>query len=88
MRSRTFIRQPFGDAEEARQVMEQRYLRVDQTAQFLGVSRWTVHRLVKDQGIPFIPVRGRIVFDKEDLVSWMRSHKVLPRVGKMATMAA
>ena len=56
--------------------MEQRYLQVKQAAQFLGVSRWTIHRLVKDQGIPFIPVRGRIVFDKEDLVSWMQKLKV------------
>jgi excisionase family DNA binding protein len=66
-------------------IMDQRYLRVEQAAQFLGVSRWTVHRLVKEQRIPFIPVRGRIVFDKEDLVSWMHKLKVPARSSSSPT---
>lgn len=60
--------------------MEQRYLRVEQAAKFLGVSRWTIHRLVKDQRIPFVPIRGAIRFDREDLVSWVESMKVPARV--------
>jgi excisionase family DNA binding protein len=56
--------------------MEQRYLPIPQTAEFLGVSKWTIYRLVKDQSIPYVPIRGRIVFDKEDLIAWMDKRKV------------
>lgn len=69
-------------------MIEQRYLGVIDTAHFLGVSRWTIHRLVKDQEIPFTPVRGRILFDREDLVSWMRRNRILPRSDKTATITA
>jgi excisionase family DNA binding protein len=57
-------------------IVEQRYFQIQQTATFLGVSKWTVYRLIKERAIPYIPVRGKIVFDREDLVSWMDKRKV------------
>lgn len=60
-------------------MIEQRYIGVKDVARFLGVSRWSIWRLVKEQEIPFSPVRKAIRFDKEEIVSWMKRRRVAPR---------
>lgn len=54
--------------------MEKKYLDVDETCGFLGVSRTTLYRLRKE-GLPYIQLKGSLKFDRDDLIQWMNSLK-------------
>ena len=71
------------------QTMRQRYLSPRQAAAYLGVSVFSVYRLVERRAIAFIPLRPSHVtrkasnrpsirFDIEALDAWMRKQTVKP----------
>jgi predicted DNA-binding transcriptional regulator AlpA len=65
----------------------QRYLTVDQAANYMGVSKWTVYRLVEGRQIPFIslspssPLRATarkamIRLDARNIDRWMERQTI------------
>jgi excisionase family DNA binding protein len=67
-----------------------RYLNAKQAAQYLGLSVFSVYRLVQRRAIPFAPVhpsgatgrssnRPSVRFDIEALDAWMRKQMVKPK---------
>ena len=54
--------------------MEQRFLAIDEAAVLIGLSIPTINRYVKNNSIPSHKVGGRRLFDREELIEWVRSH--------------
>ena len=54
--------------------MEKRFLSIADVQGFLGVSRQTVYRLLA-QGMPCYRLGGRRVFDENELIEWVKSHR-------------
>jgi len=63
-----------------------RYLTAKGAAQYLGLSVFSIYRLVERRSIPFVPLypsgdkrrRPSVRFDVEALDIWMRKHAVKP----------
>ena len=54
--------------KEFREAVSQReYLSINQTMDYLGVSRMTVHRKMKSGEIPFVRLGGRVLILKHEL---------------------
>jgi len=63
-------------------VMEKRFISPKEAAQFLGLSRPTVDRLVKKGAIPSYMIGHRRLFDPEELIAWVKSHRDEKRKAK------
>lgn len=49
-----------------------RYLTVAETADYLGISRWTIYRMLKDGLIPHTSFSKRVKrFDREKIDQWL-----------------
>ena len=63
-----------------------RYLTAKAAAEYLGLSVFSIYRLVERRAIPFIPLypsgpkrrRASVRFDMEALDLWMKKHTVKP----------
>ena len=55
--------------------MEKRFLSSADAAIFLGVSRPWIEKLVARKAIPSYKIGKRRLFDKEELVEWVKAHK-------------
>jgi excisionase family DNA binding protein len=55
--------------------MEKRFISPKEAAQFLGLSRPTIDRLVKRRAIPSYMIGHRRLFDPEELVEWVKRHR-------------
>ncbi len=56
-----------------------RRLSVDEAAPILGVSVFTVRKLIRVRAVPFYRVGRRVVLDREDLERYLRQHRIEPR---------
>jgi excisionase family DNA binding protein len=54
---------------------DEKYLTVKETSEFLRISVSTLNRLVRQHKIPSYRVSYRRLFDKEELVEWVRTQK-------------
>ena len=55
--------------------MKKRFISYTETAQFLGLSRPTIDRLIARGEIPSYKIGKRRLFDPEELVDWVKSHR-------------
>lgn len=46
-----------------------------QIAEYLGVTRETVYRMVRKNEIPHFKIRSRIFFSKETIDAWIRKQE-------------
>jgi excisionase family DNA binding protein len=56
-------------------MVEERFLTANETSKFLKTSISTLNRLIKQEKIPSHKVGGRRLFDKDELIEWVRSQK-------------
>jgi len=54
---------------------EEKYLTFQETSKFLKISISTLNRLVRQNGIPSYKVGRRRLFDKDELVEWVRTQR-------------
>jgi len=47
------------------------YLTTEETANFLKISTWTLYRYVRLKEIPFSKPRGRLIFNRQKLETWV-----------------
>lgn len=52
---------------------EQKYLTVRETSRFLRISISTLNRFIRDSRIPSYKVGHRRLFDKDELLEWVKS---------------
>ena len=54
--------------------MEKKFLSMAEVAEFLGISRQSIYRLLS-QGMPRYKLGGRRIFDREELIDWVKGHR-------------
>jgi excisionase family DNA binding protein len=54
---------------------EEKYLNIKETSRFLKISISTLNRLIKQRGIPSYKIGDRRLFDREELVDWMKARR-------------
>jgi len=59
--------------------MERRFIGFSDTMKFLSLGRMTINRLIADGDIPAYKVRGKWLFDKEELIDWVKSKRKEPK---------
>lgn len=55
--------------------MEDKFLNIKETSQFLKIHISTINRLIETGEIPSYKVRKRRLFDREELVEWVKAHR-------------
>jgi len=55
--------------------MERKYISVKEVSELLGLSKITVHRLAKSGQMPSYLIGRRRLFDKDELIKWVKTHK-------------
>ncbi len=55
--------------------MEQRFFSSAEAATFLGVSKPLIEKLVARKAIPSYKIGKRRLFDREELVEWVKAHR-------------
>ena len=54
---------------------EKRFLSPTDAAIFLSLSKPSLDRLVRRKDIPSYKIGGRRLFDREELIEWVKSHR-------------
>lgn len=54
--------------------MEKKFLSISEVMEFLGISRPTIYRLLS-KGMPCYRLGGRRIFDREELIDWVKGHR-------------
>ena len=54
---------------------EEKYLTVREASKFLKISISTLNRFIKQKGIPSYKVGDRRLFEKDELVEWVRTQR-------------
>ena len=60
------------------------FLNVIQLAESLGVEENIVEGWIRNEGLPHVTDRGRLLFDRTQVVSWAESHGLAAKVGFLA----
>ena len=60
------------------------FLNVIQLAESLGVEENVVEGWIRNDGLPHVTDRGRLLFDRAQVVHWAESHGLAARVGFLA----
>jgi excisionase family DNA binding protein len=55
--------------------MDKKFLTFSETAELLRISKPTVERLVAEKIIPSYKIGKRRLFDPEELIEWVKSHR-------------
>ncbi len=53
----------------------QRLLSLQQSADWLGISIWSIRTLIHNGSLPTVRIGRRILIDREDLDRWIEEHK-------------
>jgi excisionase family DNA binding protein len=57
--------------------MRERLLSVKETAELLGLSKWTIYEWVSKKAIPHVKMGRRVMFDPMDLEKKIEASKVI-----------
>jgi len=60
------------------------YLNVVQIAESFGVSENVVESWIRNEGLPHIPDRGRLLFDRVQVADWATAHGLAAQAGFLA----
>ena len=60
------------------------YLNVVQIAESFGVSENVVENWIRNDGLPHIPDRGRLLFDRAQVADWATAHGLAAQAGFLA----
>jgi PTS system nitrogen regulatory IIA component len=60
------------------------YLNLVELAESFGISERVVEDWIRDEGLPYVPDRGRLLFDRARVVHWAAAHGLTARAGFLA----
>jgi len=60
------------------------YLNLIELAESFGVSEKVVRDWIRDEGLPHVPDRGRLLFDRARVAHWAAAHGLTARAGFLA----
>jgi excisionase family DNA binding protein len=56
-------------------IMDKIFLNHDEAAELLRISKPTLDRYIAQGKIPSYKIEGRRIFDRDELIKWVRSHR-------------
>ena len=60
--------------------MEKRYLDIKELSGYIGLSRWSIYKLVNQRNLPHIPITKRTFrFDRVEIDKWMKEQNTKPK---------
>ena len=71
-------------AETATHERYDMYLNLIELAESFGVSEKVVEDWIRDEGLPHVPDRGRLLFDRARVAHWAAAHGLTARAGFLA----
>ena len=60
------------------------YLNLVELAESFGISEKVVEDWIRDEGLPYVPDRGRLLFDRARVAHWAAAHGLTARAGFLA----
>ena len=60
------------------------YLNLVELAESFGVSEKVLEDWIRDEGLPYVPDRGRLLFDRARVAHWAAAHGLTARAGFLA----
>jgi PTS system nitrogen regulatory IIA component len=60
------------------------YLNLVELAESFGISEKVVEDWIRDEGLPYVPDRGRLLFDRARVAHWAAAHGLIARAGFLA----
>ena len=60
-----------------------RFLSIEETAEYTGISVHTLYKMVSQRRIPFVKMGRLTKFDVTLLDTWIKQHTVMPMVSKL-----
>jgi PTS system nitrogen regulatory IIA component len=64
------------------------YLNLIEIAESFGVAERVVEGWIRDEGLPYIPDRGRLVFDRAQVAQWAAARGLAAQVGFLAPVTS
>lgn len=55
--------------------MESEFLTLKEAAKFLKIGVATLNRFLREEGVPSYKIGGRRLFDKTEIIEWVKSHR-------------
>lgn len=55
--------------------MEKKFISIKEASQLLSISVTKINMLIKEDKIPSYKVNGKRLFDKDELIKWVKSHR-------------
>lgn len=56
--------------------MERKYISVKELSVLMGIGVVTIYKRIKGDKLPSYKVGGKRLFDKDEVMAWMKEHKV------------
>jgi excisionase family DNA binding protein len=61
------------------QVENNKFLTTKEAAALLRISLPTLYRYIDADLLPYYRIKGIILFDKDELIQWIKSHRIEPK---------
>jgi len=55
--------------------VEKKFISIKEASQLLSISVTKINMLIKEDKIPSYKVNGKRLFDKDELIKWVKSHR-------------
>lgn len=63
------------DFEFLRLDVEKKFIPIKEASKLLSIGVTKINMLIKERKIPSYKVNGKRLFDKDELIKWVKSHK-------------
>ncbi len=64
-----------GDSDAQTEKKDRKFIKIDEAADLLNLSKATVYQLTSKKQIPFYKLNNRLYFKAEELLEWMEAGK-------------
>ncbi|SOE23173.1 DNA binding domain-containing protein, excisionase family [Spirosomataceae bacterium TFI 002] len=72
---KSLIQEAVSNSRNEPKVKEKKLLSIEEAAVFLGIPQNTIYQFTSKRTIPFIKLGRRLVFDKEELLEWVKQNR-------------
>lgn len=63
------------NSEFLRSDVEKKFIPIKEASKLLSISVTKINMLIKERKIPSYKVNGKRLFDRDELIRWVKSHK-------------
>lgn len=72
---KSLIEEAVNNSRHGPRMKEKKLLSIEEAAEFLSIPQNTIYQFTSKRIIPFIKLGRRLVFDKEELLEWVKQNR-------------